>query len=108
MKLANVVIAARDLESMVEFYRELTGWPVFYSNEACCFLGSGAPFLALHRVTPETEVAVPEGSLCLDFFVDSLDAEATRLKNLGMEAETRSNMLVLRDPAGNLVELVPG
>jgi hypothetical protein len=87
MTLSNVVIATRELGTMVEFYRAVTGWPVSFSNETCCFLGARAPFLALHRVTPDTEVALPEGSLCLDFAVASLEAEASRLRHLGMEPE---------------------
>jgi catechol 2,3-dioxygenase-like lactoylglutathione lyase family enzyme len=108
MRLSNVVIAARDYEPMVEFYKTLTDWPVFFENDGCCFLGRGKPYVVLHRPGPDTQVTPPEKTLCLDFEVLDLEAEVTRLENRGLTVEQKETMAILRDPAGNLIELVLG
>jgi catechol 2,3-dioxygenase-like lactoylglutathione lyase family enzyme len=106
MRLNNVVIAARDYEPMREFYKTLTEWPVFFESKTCCFLGRSRPYIVIHRVGPDTEVTPPENAICLDFEVVDLESEAARLRSRGIEVEIRPDMAVIRDPAGNLIELV--
>lgn len=108
MRLSNVVIATHDYERMVDFYKRLTGWPAYFESDDCCFLGWAAPYVVLHRVGPETEVEPPVRTLCLDFDTPDLDAEIDRLAMSGLLIERRGDLAVLRDPAGNLVEIVPG
>ncbi|AIE83370.1 VOC family protein [Fimbriimonas ginsengisoli] len=106
MRLSNVVIAARNFEAMSEFYRTLTDWPTFFENDKCIFLGRGKPYLVLHRLGPETEVDPPERTLCLDLEVLDVDVEVERLARSGLACEMRGEVAVLRDPVGNLIELV--
>jgi len=107
MRLNNIVIAAHDYESMRDFYKALTDWPVFFENDKCCFLGRGKPYVVVHRVGPETEVNAPTSTMCLDFEVIDLDAEVVRLQQFGLAPVMKGEMATLRDPANNLIELVP-
>lgn len=107
MRLTNVVIAAQEFEPMVDFYKILTDWPVFFENDKCCFLGRGKPHVVIHRIGKDTEVVPPQGTMCLDFSVQDLDEEVERLRKAGLQVEIRTDMAILRDPADNLVELIP-
>lgn len=105
MRLNNVVFASRNHEKQAEFYKRLTGWPTHFENRYCTFIGRGKPYLVFHPIGKDTEVRPPEGCMCLDFEVADLDAERERLETLGVAFESRDKMLILRDPAGNLVEI---
>jgi|GEM_PF-6051712 len=107
MRLNNVVIAARDYAAMKEFYVKLTDWPIFFEKGEVCFLGRGKPYVVIHAPTDETEVTPPESTMCLDFETNDLEAEVDRLEREGLVVEWRNEMAVIRDPAGNLIEIVP-
>jgi catechol 2,3-dioxygenase-like lactoylglutathione lyase family enzyme len=107
MRLNNVVIATRDYEAMVDFYSNVTGWPIFFQNRFCTFIGRGKPHLVFHPVGPDTDFIPPEGHLCLDFEVSDIDETADRLELLGYKVTRKPDMIVLRDPVGNLVEITP-
>lgn len=107
MRLNNVVIATRDYEAMVDFYAGLTGWPIFFQNRFCTFIGRGQPHIVIHPLVPDNEIVPPEGHMCLDFEAPDLDEEADRLELLGFTVARKTDMLVLRDPAGNLIEITP-
>lgn len=106
VRLNNIVIAAGDYDVMLDFYKKLTDWPVFFENDRCCFLGRGKPYIVLHRPGPDTQVRPPEKALCLDFELPDLDVEVDRLRGQGLTVEVGDNMATLFDPAGNLIELV--
>lgn len=108
MRLNNVVIATREYSAMVDFYQSVTGWPILFQNRFCTFIGRGMPHIVLHPVVEEPEVSPAEGSICLDFEVADLDEEAARLESAGHKLDRRSNMLVLHDPVGNLIEITQG
>jgi catechol 2,3-dioxygenase-like lactoylglutathione lyase family enzyme len=106
VRLNNIVIATGEYESMLDFYKKLTDWPVFFESEKCCFLGRGKPYIVLHRPGPDTTMRPPEKSLCLDFEVYDVDDEVERLERYGIQVEKGNNIATVHDPAGNLIELV--
>ncbi|MGV3614893.1 MAG: VOC family protein [Fimbriimonas sp.] len=103
MRLQNVVYACEDYVAMVAFYRDGLGLETFFENEGCCFLRLGGSFLALHVVS---NGAAPTRGACLDLAVPDVDLAALALIQRGLIVERREELAVLRDPAGNLVELV--
>lgn len=103
MRLQNVVYACEDYPAMVAFYRDGLGLEVYFENEGCCFLRLGACYLALHVVS---NGAIPTAGACLDLAVPDVDLTALTLVERGLKVERREELAVLRDPAGNLVELV--
>lgn len=103
MRLQNVVYACEDYPAMLAFYRDGLGLEVFFENQGCCFLRLGATFLALHVIS---NGATPTAGACLDLAVPDVDLAAIALIDRGLAVERREEMAVLRDPAGNLVELV--
>ena len=105
MRLQNVVYACADYPAMVAFYRDGLGLDVFFENDGCCFLRLGTSYLALHMIH---NGAVPTSGACLDLAVADVDLTALALIQRGLAVERREEMAVLRDPAGNIVELVSG
>jgi catechol 2,3-dioxygenase-like lactoylglutathione lyase family enzyme len=105
MRLQNVVYACDRYAEMVAFYRDGLGLAVFFENPGCCFLHLGSGYLALH---PVGDGAVPTAGACLDFAVEDVEAAAAEAESRGLTVDRRDGMGILRDPAGNIVELVKG
>jgi catechol 2,3-dioxygenase-like lactoylglutathione lyase family enzyme len=103
MRLQNVMYACEDYPAMVAFYRDGLGLEVFFENQGCCFLRLGSNFLALHVIS---NGAIPTAGACLDLAVPDVDLVALALVDRGLTVERREELAVVRDPAGNLVELV--
>lgn len=101
-KLTNLVLPTRDLDRVEAFYRDVFGFEPFHRDETCRFLRTGATHLVF-VLSEESATGV-----CLDLSVADLDLAASAFEAVGVAFRRESGMLVLRDPDGNLVELVKG
>lgn len=116
MNFVSTRIITDDLDRMVAFYEQLTGTtaqrpaPVFaeiVTPTATLAIGSTA---TVPLFAPDSAEAASNHSAILEFLVDDVDAEYTRLSGLGLEfvAEPRTmpwgnRVFFLRDPDGNLI-----
>lgn len=114
--LVSIRIITEDLDAMVDFYERLTGAtavrpaPVFaeiLTPTATLALGSSA---TVPLFAPGSAEAGANRSTILEFLVDDVDAEYTRLAALGMEFVAApalmpwgNKVFFLRDPDQNLV-----
>jgi catechol 2,3-dioxygenase-like lactoylglutathione lyase family enzyme len=116
--LSATIVVTRDVEGLAKFYRDVLGLPLEREQhggggEALHFgCALGAVHFAVHPVDnwPGAEETGP-GGVRLAFDVDDAGAEAERLRGAGVNAVGPLEMgwaklVLLRDPDGNLVELV--
>ena len=104
MQLVEVVLYVRDMQSAVNFYREVLGLELAFESEHWTTFRTGACTLALHatdRREPGTGEPDPT------FLVSEADAERKRLAAAGVEvSEIREpapgiQVFDARDPDGN-------
>jgi len=116
--LSAAIVVTRNVEGVARFYRDVLGVPLESEQHRGggevlhfgCMLG--ATHFAVHPVDnwPGAEETGP-GGMRLAFDVGDAGGEAERLRGLGVPAVGPLEMgwakrVLLRDPDGNLVELV--
>ena len=121
--LAEVVLAVRNLEASIAFYRDVLGLEVIspedFKGPAFLQAGGGRAYVAnmivLAPMKPDTPpYAKPQSLHHIGLEVDaaSFDAEVARLQGLGLEVRSGkhplfpSRTVYVTDPDGNEVELI--
>ena len=104
--LVNVVISTEQKDALANFYRNTFGFKEFYHDKTSTFLKTGSANLVL--------ISVKKGNLitrhsCTDLALSNLKQAKADLTNAGISVEeSLSGVVTLRDPDGNLVEIVQG
>jgi catechol 2,3-dioxygenase-like lactoylglutathione lyase family enzyme len=112
-KFATVTIWVKNFEKAIKFYRDILGLELLTQpGDMPLFkVGDSALVLAKGKFTPPADAFPPEFPQ-LALAVENLDKMAARLQNLRVELESNieerrdSCWIKLRDPDGNLIELV--
>ena len=112
-KFATVTLWVEDFNNAINFYRDILGLDLLTQpGEMPHFkVGDGILVLAKGKLAPPADAFPPE-FLQLALAVDNLDRMAARLQNLHVELEANiqerrdSCWIKLKDPDGNLIELV--
>ena len=111
-KLTTIVLDCADPAPLAEFYREVTGWEVTFSDADCVYLGDGGVQLAFVKVEGYRPPGWPGPAkqAHLDFQVDDLDLAVKQLLALGATKPEfqpgEGRWTVLADPQGHLLCLV--
>ena len=116
MQLVQSRIVTDDVEGLAGFYARLLGVPVAL-NEYYVEVEAGAASVGFSR-RRFTEYREPDrgqprrGEIILDFVVDDVDAEYSRVAALGVDwvlppttQPWGNRSMVFRDPAGNLINV---
>ncbi len=119
MELVQSRVVTDDVAGLAAFYARLVGAPVVL-NDYYVEVSAGAMSLGFSKCR-FTECSglgdgegcdVPSGEMILDFRVEDVDAEFTRIDELGVEWVLKpttqpwgSRSMVFRDPQGNFVNV---
>jgi predicted enzyme related to lactoylglutathione lyase len=112
-QLTTIVLDCADPAPLAEFYREVTGWEVTYSDADSAYLGNGGAIqLAFYKVEgyQPPDWPSPAKQAHLDFQVDDLDVAVKQVLALGATKPEfqpgGDRWTVLADPQGHLLCLV--
>src|SRR3954447_1300705 len=97
----HVALEVGDLEAAVDFYRSIFGFPERGRAPGMAFLDAGDQFLALS----EGRSGGPDAARHFGLVVDDRDAVRAAMRDAGVP-EMRGRGLRVRDPWGNIVEIV--
>jgi len=104
--LTNIVVTTSDIDRQVRFYEGTLGFKSFYRDKTSCFLKAGGVNLVFVHGASEGDMTK---GICLDVSVPDLGAAALALKGAGLEVDASDPLVLkLKDPDGNLVEVVKG
>lgn len=110
-----VILYVADLEASISFYRDVVGLPFKFAESGYAeFATEGTKFSLFERANVPGLIgreATPGGGAEVAFFVDDPDAEAERLRGLGIEILSgpidrpwNQRTLHFADPDGHVVE----
>ncbi len=111
-KLAVVSLWAEDVAATAHFYRDVIGLKLLMHDQHRPHFDLGGIYLVILQGRPIPPLdPVPTLFPIVAFAVDDLDATVERLRAQqidlpwGVEEDADSRWVMLRDPAGNLIEL---
>ena len=112
LKLAVISLWAEDVAAAAHFYRDVIGLTLLRHDRHRPHFDLGGAYLVIlqGRSLPQLD-PVPARFPIVAFAVDDLDAAVERLRAhhvdlpWGIEEDADSRWVMLRDPAGNLIEL---
>ncbi len=111
-KLAVVSLWAEDVAATAHFYRDVIGLKLLMHDQHRPHFDLGGIYLVILQGRPVPPLdPVPARFPIVAFAVDDLDATVERLRAQhidlpwGVEEDADSRWVMLRDPAGNLIEL---
>jgi predicted enzyme related to lactoylglutathione lyase len=114
-EVAAVVIDCAAPASLAEFYRQVTGWEITYSDEDYAYLGNGGPVqLGFQRIEGYRAPGWPDERkhAHLDLQVTDLESTVTELLALGATRPEfqpgEGKWVVLADPEGHVFCLTTG
>ena len=112
-RIAVVALWAEDVQAAAHFYRDVIGLPLApHHSERPHFDVAGTTLTILpgHPISPEQKASARFPMVA--FAVHDLDRAVARLQARhvelpwGIEGDSTSRWVMIRDPAGNLIELV--
>ncbi len=111
-KLAVVSLWAEDVATATHFYRDVIGLRLIDHHGDRPHFDLGGIYLTVLKGRPLPPIdPVPNRFPIVAFAVDALDSAIDRLRAhhvelpWGIEADSDSRWVMLRDPAGNLIEI---
>ncbi len=111
-KLAVVSLWAEDVAAAAHFYRDVIGLKLLMHDQHRPHFDLGGSYLVILKGRPVPPLdPVPARFPIIAFAVDDLDAAIDHLRAhhvdlpWGIEEDADSRWAMLRDPAGNLIEL---
>ncbi len=111
-KLAVISLWADDVATCAHFYRDVIGLPLIDHHSDRPHFDLNGVYLVILQGRPLPPIdPVPARFPIVAFAVDNLDAAVDRLRAhhvelpWGIEEDAGSRWVMLRDPAGNLIEL---
>ena len=112
-KLGNVILAVKDLDKSVEFYRDVIGLPIKNQRRTWVDLGTTGALISLHpaSLTAEHMGSSIENGIIIGFVVGDLQSALSELESKGVkiyrnitEHDAGKNAIVL-DPDSYMISL---
>ncbi|MEV0649836.1 VOC family protein [Phytomonospora sp. NPDC050363] len=113
-KPATITLDCADPAALADFYRQVTGWGVTYSDDDTVYLGDGGVQLGFQRVAGYTAPVWPQdpAGAHVDFSVADVAVAVKELTGLGAtvpaEQPGGDDWTVLVDPSGHVFCLSSG